>query len=67
MSNKYLKFIVFIILVIAFDNLFDLLFCIIFTRSEYGFDIFENMFIPLLVGGIIGCTMMFRDSKKSED
>ncbi|MBR2782871.1 MAG: hypothetical protein IKD93_01575 [Firmicutes bacterium] len=62
-KNKYLAFVLFVLLVLVFWNLLDWLFTAFITHGSYrlgGGDIF----IPLVVAAVIGSTTILRGGKR---
>ena len=66
MKNKYVLFGLFLVLVLAFWNLFDYLYLMLITHSEYKFGIISDLLIPLVVAVVMG-TILFLRKKNTGD
>ncbi len=63
MKNKYLEFGLFIVLVVAFWNLFDWLYSSFITRSADHFTWGSDLRIPLVGGAVMGYLTVLRKNK----
>ena len=64
-KNKILGYILFIVIVIGFYNLFDYIYSEFITRSSYQFTVAADIALPALVAAIIGYLLFLR--KKEEN
>ena len=60
MKNKYVQFGLFIVLFLAFWNLFDYLYSILITHSEYRFGVISDLLIPFVVAVVMGAITFLR-------
>ena len=59
-KNKVFGYVLFIITVIGFFNLFDFLFSEFITKSGYQFNVAEDIALPALVAAIVGYLLLLR-------
>ena len=59
-KNKVFGYVLFIITVIGFFNLFDFLFSEFITKSGYQFNVAEDIALPALVAAIVGYLLFLR-------
>ena len=60
MKKKLLLFVLYIILFMAFWNLFDFLYSKLITHSSYQFGLGSDLFIPILIAVLTGYGMIFK-------
>lgn len=63
-KNKYFAFVLFVIAVLAFWNLFDYLYSTLITRSAYQFAMGSDLGLPVVVAIVAGYLLFLR--KKSD-
>ena len=64
-KNKYVAFGIHIAIVIAFLNLLELLYCS-FTGNSYQFGVWDNLFLPIVLGVATGYFFYLREKKPKE-
>jgi len=60
MKNKYIAYGLFLILFTVFWNLLDFLYATLITHSGYRFGVGTDLFIPLVVAGVLGYLLFLR-------
>ncbi|MCR5206242.1 MAG: hypothetical protein K6E47_14530 [Lachnospiraceae bacterium] len=65
-KNKIFGYILFIVAVIGFFNLFDLVFSEFITKSGYQFSAAEDIALPALVAAIVGYLLFLRNKDKDK-
>ena len=59
-KNKYFGYVLFIVIVIGFFNLFDFIYSEFITKSGYRFTVAADIGFPALVAAIIGYLLFIR-------
>ncbi|MCR4962370.1 MAG: hypothetical protein K6B40_00660 [Firmicutes bacterium] len=64
MKNKYIAFALFVVLVIAFWNLFEYLFSTFITGNVYQFSAGNDLGFPLAVAAVMGYLLFLHKKSK---
>ncbi len=59
-KNKYLAYVLFVVLMIVFWNLIDFLYSSVITHNGYQFGIVGDLAIPLVVAVAVGYLLFLR-------
>jgi hypothetical protein len=62
-KNRFVAFLIFVALFFIIWNILDLIFNAFITRSGYRFTTIGDVYLPLVLGLILGCLFFLRKKK----